>query len=215
VALPRLNYDQLRSRYANSSQSSETGRFTALLLDQPLSRRFDLIRLILPQARRVSIALGKETRNYTSEVEQQARLHQLQLQQELVLDEDDLLDILNDILVDSDALLGLLDPVVFNRANSRNILLTAYRWRVPIFGISPAYVRAGALAAVYTQPEQIGWQIAETLVESRKNGGMSSLPEYLYPKYFEVTVNYQVAESMGLQIEREAKLKRELMASED
>ena len=97
----------------------------------------------------------------------------------------------------------------FNRASARNVLLSVHRWRVPLFGISAAYVRAGALAAVYSTPRQIGRQLAEALAAIAPDGPIE-LPAPRYPKYFELGVNYRVAEALGLAVADEAALQRAL-----
>ena len=209
-AIPRLNYDELRSRYEQHGNNTQLGSFNALLLDQPIARRLDLIQQIIPGVKRISLVMGERNRDYAAEIQKEVKKRRLQLQTGLVTSESELISTLDRTLDHSDVMLGLLDPLVFNRANSRNILLTAYRWRVPLVGISPSYVRAGALASVYSSAEQLGWQLAETIVRYQNEGG-KALPDYQFPNYFKVAVNYQVAESMGLQIKDENSLKQALM----
>ena len=109
------------------------------------------------------------------------------------------------VLDKTDVMLGLVDPIVFNRTSARNVLLTAYRWKVPLVGISPAYVRSGAIAAVYSTPAQLGAQVSEIIRDTIHENGQA-IPTIQYPKYFRVAVNYQVAESMGLYIASEDEL---------
>lgn len=215
TAIPRLNYDELRSRYATNSEHTQLGGFNALLLDQPIARRLDLIQQIIPGVKRISLVLGEHNQNYAAEIQREVDKRRLQLQTGLVNSESELISTLDRTLEQSDVMLGLLDPLVFNRSNSRNILLTAYRWRVPLVGISPAYVRAGALASVYSSAEQLGWQLAETIVRYHNAGGKEALPDYQFPNYFKVAVNYQVAQSMGLHIKDENSLKQSLMSYQE
>jgi len=214
VAIPRLNYDELASQYAADPAADQPLRFGALLLDQPLARRFDLVQAVVPNAKTVSIALGPANEHLIDEIKSEADKRGLRLRTDLVTQESELIETLDLILEQSDAMLGLLDPLVFNRATSRNVLLTAYRWRVPLIGISPAYVRAGALAAVHSTPEQIGRQLAEMLVSFERSGG-AELPAYKYPDYFDVAINYQVAASMGLHIDDEDTIKALLLQQQE
>jgi hypothetical protein len=46
--------------------------------------------------------------------------------------------------------------VVFNSQTAGSILTAAYRRQVPLTGFSPAYVKAGALLALYSTPAQVG-----------------------------------------------------------
>jgi ABC-type uncharacterized transport system substrate-binding protein len=209
VAIPKISYDELVRRYDKDISTGRRGGFSAIYLDQPLERRFALIRQILPNARRVAIALGPGTVEYENEIRVEAERHKFDLQIGEVSDEKKLIHMLDRILDKSDVMLGLVDPLVFSRASARNILLTAYRWKVPLIGISPAYVRAGALSAVYSTPSQIGRQLAGT-IEKFLNNRKKSFPRPQYPEYFSVSVNYQVAESMGIHVADEKTLEQRL-----
>jgi ABC-type uncharacterized transport system substrate-binding protein len=103
----------------------------------------------------------------------------------------------------------LPDPLVFNKGTVQSLLLTTYRYQDPVIGFSQAYVKAGALAAVYSSPEQIGRQTGEALVRVLA-GRALLLPLPEYPKYFSVSVNYQVARSLGLSVGDEALIYQKL-----
>ena len=96
------------------------------------------------------------------------------------------------MLNDSDVLIALPDPIVFNLRTTRNILLSTYRKRVPVIGFSKSYVKAGALAAIYSTPEFIGKQTGEIItdlaVKSSLNNKLLPLP-HSHSKYFTISVN--------------------------
>ncbi|MDO9189477.1 MAG: ABC transporter substrate binding protein, partial [Sulfurimicrobium sp.] len=113
------------------------------------------------------------------------------------------------VLADSDVLLAVPDPLVFNKGTVQSLLLTTYRYQDPVIGFSHAYVKAGALASVHTMPEQVGRQAADVILRT-----LGSRPAWLpppeNPKYFSVSVNYQVARSLGLSIGDETVLLQKL-----
>jgi ABC-type uncharacterized transport system substrate-binding protein len=115
------------------------------------------------------------------------------------------------LLAETDVLLALPDPVVFNSGTIQNILLTTYRAQQPLFGFSPAYVRAGAIAAVYSTPRQLAAQTAEAA--GRALSG-AALPRPSHPKKFSVAVNPTVARSLGLTVDDEATLAARLQRTE-
>jgi putative ABC transport system substrate-binding protein len=209
VAVPRITYDELLQRYSNRIINNNNRNFSAIYLDQPYSRRFTLIQQLIPHAKNIAVILGPSSEKYLPEIEKSAKRHGFQLISAVVTHESQIISSLDRILERSHVMLGIVDPLVFNRISARNILLTAYRWRVPLIGISPAYVRAGALASVYTTPEQIGRQLAESL-KQYVQGNKNILPAPSYPKYFDVAVNYQVAEFLGIHAKSEETLKQEL-----
>ena len=114
---------------------------------------------------------------------------------------------LSDLLDESEVLFVLPDATVYNSDTIRNILLETYRKQVPMVGLSPGYVRAGALCAVYSTPQQIAKQAADAIEQFATSG---KLPASQYPTDFDVSVNTQVARSLGLVIKDAEKLRTEI-----
>lgn len=205
--IPKAAYANLK-KLANGRQSP----FSAIYLDQPLSRRFALIAEALPGRKKVGVVLGPDSAGELRALQNAARERGLSLVSERIADGDDLLPALKRVLGESEVLLAVPDPLVFNKATAQSILLTSYRAQNPLVGYSQAYVNAGALLAVYSTPAQIGQQAAELLLQLPHNSGVS-LPAPQYPKYFSVGVNLQVARSMGIAVEPESVLLERLKAT--
>lgn len=180
-----------------ASQKGRKFSRSTILLDQPSTRHMGLIREILPNKNMVSVVLGPDTRFLKTELTSAAKQKGIRIRIETMGYAQHLIDPLNRALEDTDAFMAVADNVVSNRQTVQNLLLTTYRQKVPVIGYSRAYVRAGALAAVYSTPEQIGKQAGELAAELVK-GGRWSLPASLYPKYFSVDVNRDVARSLGI-----------------
>ena len=207
VLIPRVSFEQIKQQAAGNG--ARPGDFSAIYLDQPLGRRLDLIRLVLPRARRVGVLLGPHTGKQEPDLMAAAEARKFQVHIRSITEADNLVAALEPVLKTSDVMLGVVDPLVFSPGNIQNILLTAYRYRVPLIGVSPAYVKAGALAAVYSTPAQIGRQLAEMLgpLTSRP---VIKLPAPLYPKYFSVAANYRVAQSLDIDLDDEESLEHKL-----
>ena len=192
--LPRASFERVLR---------ETGRrmgatFTALYLNQPLGRQLDLMRLALPQARRVGVLLGPDSQSNAPMLESAAQARGLQLVSAAVKPDELVFNGLKKILGESDLLLAMADPHVYNSNSIQNILLASFRAQVPMLAFSPAYVRAGALMAVYSTPAQIGQQ-AGMLARGLLQGQPLGVPQY--PLQFEVSVNEHVARSLGLKLD--------------
>lgn len=181
----------------------DTGRRTgatlsALYLNQPLGRQLDLMRLALPQARRVGVLWGADSLPQEALLESAAQARGIKVVGVPVKPEEPVFNGLKKILDESDLLLALADPQIYNSSSIQNILLASFRAQVPMLAFSPAYVRAGALMAVYSTPAQIGQQ-AGLLARGVLQGQPLGVPQY--PLQFEVSVNEHVARSLGLQLE--------------
>lgn len=199
--LPRASFE----RVLRDSGRRASGQFTALYLNQPLTRQLDLARLALPQARRVGVLLGSESVAQQPQLEDVAVARNLKLVSARVRPQEPVFNDLKKILDEVDVLLALADPQIYNSSSIQNILLTSFRAQVPMLAFSPAYVRAGALLAVYSTPAQIGQQ-AGAMARGFFQGRPLGLPQY--PQDFSISVNEHVARSLGLSLEPQALAER-------
>lgn len=183
----------------------QAGSLSAVFLDQPPARQLDLIRLALPAARNVGILVGGESKGHFVALDKAAKERGMQLETSQVGAEG-LFPALQRVLAGAEVLLALPDPAVFNSQTAANILMAAYRRHVPLIGFSPAYVKAGALLALYSTPLQVGARGGEVLVQ-----GMAErlLPSPQWPREFAVAVNQDVARSLGLVLD-ESRLSEQL-----
>lgn len=187
-----------RASYAASRRASTDPKrkISAILLDQPIRRQLLLTRLLLGSSQRIGVPLGPDNRAIDSNLQQAAEALSLPLITTNINNPDKLMRELSRLLDQSDVLLALPDSLIFNRRTLRNILLSTYRRRIPVIGFSHAYVRAGALAAAYSTPGQIGQQTGEALLALARHGDHRLLGE-APPRYFSVAINKQVARSFG------------------
>lgn len=191
--LPRSVFETQRSRMP--------GPATAVVLDQPLARQLALLRYAFPQMRRIGVLLGPDSQQHQAGLEKAAQEQGLQLGIYRVEGEATLYPALQRVLDESDLLLAIPDAAVYNGGSVQNVLLAAYRQKVPLMGFSPAYVRAGALLALYSTPNQIGTQTAR-LVRTVLSG--AAVPAMQYPTDFTVGVNANVARSLGFRLSEDA-----------
>lgn len=170
-------------------------RMSALFLDQPLQRQLDLIKVVLPAATTLGVVFGPSTQGQFEALRTIVASRGLALVREVAMRDTELYPALQSVLSASDVFLPLPDPQIINVATAQNVLLTSFRFRVPVVGYSSAYVRAGALAAVHSTTRQIGQEAAQI---ARQVLRTTLLPPAKYPRYFSVAVNRQLAASLGL-----------------
>jgi ABC-type uncharacterized transport system substrate-binding protein len=196
--LPRSSFE----RVLRASGRKASARFNVLELDQPLQRQLALIRLALPKARRLAVLWGPDSLLKAAVLRSLASSQGLTLQEARLEEETSLFAALQSVLDGSDVLLAFADPLVFNSSSIQNILLTTIRAQVPLVAFSPAYVRAGALLAVYSTPPQVGNQAAQWVLGVLANRVLPELA--LEPLDFEISVNEQVAGVLGLSFDVKA-----------
>lgn len=184
----------------------------AVVLEQPLSRQFRLVRNAFPRASRVGVVVGRKNADALGMLQAAAEAENLALIGAVAESEPALVGTLGQVLKDADLLLAVPDAEVFNRNTVQSVLMTTYRYRDPVVGYSKALSRAGALVSLYSSPEQVGRQAGE-IAARVLNGGR--LPGMLWPKYFSVSVNEHVARSLGVDAPSEEALLNALGGGND
>lgn len=198
---------QLRAQYPPE-------RLSAIVLDQPIARHLALVRAALPDTSRVAMLLGPETMLFEEEFARASAAYQIQPQTRRITSSEELLPALDKLLEPSDALLTLPDPIASSPTTARSILLSSYRLRRPVFAYSRAYVEAGALAAVFSSPEDIARDLGDWLRTQPVEVRPVKLPEARGPATFDIAVNRQVARSLNLNIADDGTLLSRLRAED-
>lgn len=195
------------------TQFSENGRNSGVVvLEQPFSRQFRLLRTAFPEARKVGVVLGRANTGQLGEMEKAAAAQDFNLVSAIAESESALVATLGQVLADSDLLLAVPDAHVLNRNTVQSVLMTTYRYRDPVVGYSNALTRAGALISLYSTPAQIGRQTGE--IASRALAG-AKIPALQWPKYFSVSINGHVARSLGIEVQDEETLLRKMGGDND
>ena len=195
---------------ANSKR--ELGNFSAIVLDQPYWRQLALIKAVLPETKKVGVLLGSASSQYLEVLRDEADELGLTLVDENVSNEADLITKLKKLLDSTEAMLAIPDRSIYSRETAESILLTSYRHQKPMFGYSQSYVKAGALASVYSNTKQLAKQAVEIAIQSQ--AASNQLPSPQIPKYFSVAVNQQVAHSLNIAITDEDAIYKKMLALE-
>lgn len=173
-------------------------RSTAVLLDQPLTRYAELLRRSMPERKRVGVVFGPSSSSLRPALAEALASRGFQLVDASVPagpSSDAVFPALSSVLQASDVLLALPDAQVVNAMSLQNMLIAAYRQRIPMVSYSAAHVRAGATLAVHTTPAQAAQQTVGVL---RRMLSGRPMPVVQLAETFEVVVNDQVARSLGL-----------------
>ena len=195
-----------RTRYDN--------KIGAIYIDQPLERHLLFSELVLPDISRFSIIISENNKHTINKLNS---LNNNNYRIAILKYSDNVLSTLSYILNESDALIAVPDPVIFNLRTTRSILLSTYRKRVPLIGFSESYAKAGAFAALYSTPELIGKQTGEVISLFIKRASSKSDPFFLpqlHAKYFSITINKNVARSLGIPILDAKTLEKDLLEIE-
>lgn len=201
---------------AEKGVSSAT-TLAAIQFEQPLPRMLNLSALVettmrRDQAKIVGVLASPLLLKRVVALETLANERKLRLRTEVVDSEMAVGPAVARLVEQSNLILALPDPLVHTANTVQPILLLSYRSGVPVIAYSAAYLRAGATVALYSTPEQIARQAAETINAMRSGKPVPALQE---PRYFTVGTNTAVARSLSLDIPSPAVLEERLRSMKE
>ena len=200
----RISRLQARQRMGNTHPA----KISLLWSDPPLERQLHLIASILPQAHRIGVLYGADSEFLLRELMQFAKPMGLEIVPQRWNNTNDS-RALQTLFKNSDVLLGLDDPQLYNPKTAKNLLLSSYAQQLPLVGPNAGFVRAGSLASTYSdQPDWLA--VLDRLLDHAP----ANWPQTLYPEHFKVVGNPQVARSLGIEQVDEAAVAARLAEGE-
>lgn len=190
----------------------ERKKISAVFIDQPPGRSLALVAAAFPYAHRVGLVVSPENAGVAKALAQEALRRKLRLNLEIVESAEDVATALRRVLADSDVLLLVPDAIAINSGNAQNVLLTTYRYRVPVVGFSEGLSNAGAVASVYSSPAQIGQQGAQFALRMDDAG---ELPAAQHAAESSLAFNLYVARSLGVEVQNESEIRRKMKVGND
>ncbi len=178
----------------------------SILLDQPLHRYISFIKHLLG-TKKIALIKRKISQISNNNLDQLSSVLDVEIDQKLFESGDNPINLVRELLIKNDVLLSLPDPEIYNRKSLKGILLTSYRQNKPLISYSPAHVKSGALAAIFSSPEKIGNQIAELLNNFLEHKTFQAAKFY-YAAEFEIKINQRVGKSLGLKLTDKKQLLR-------
>lgn len=185
----RINRVQAQQRWPHQRPAF----LTLLWSDPPPARQLRLIHYLLPKARRVGVLYSERSQFLLDELRPVARRLGLEIVPQAWNGPRDS-RALQQVLADSDVLLGLDDPELYNALTAKNLLLSSYSRQLALIGPTAGFVRAGALASTFS--DQTDWlAVLDRLLDQPT----AQWPRSLYPGQFGVSGNQRVAHTLGLE----------------
>jgi ABC-type uncharacterized transport system substrate-binding protein len=175
---------------------------TGVTTDVPLNQQIKLIAEALPRARNVGILYRSDAPE--SKGIPAALTHWIpdgwSVQAVAVNEFPSVADAI-DALIEKhvDVIWTAPDAKIFDNAAVRTLLLAAVRAKIPVWGFSTAFVRAGALLGVGVEPAAQGKQAADLVVDALSEHPPVS-ERALAPQEFQIAVNLIVARQLDLEV---------------
>jgi putative ABC transport system substrate-binding protein len=184
---------------------------TGVSLEFPLDTQFQWIRKFLPAARTVGVLYnpGENQRRITAATQAAARSG-LRLETYEVHAPRDIPPALESLGKRIDVLWTVVDSLILAPETAKDILLFSFRNRIPVVGLSPAWVRSGALYALEWDHTEMGAQCGEIVQKILQGARAGSIP-VAAPRKVLYSVNQRIATHLKIDIpERLAREAREV-----
>lgn len=204
VMIPKSGHKKLLKDFPRRENSP---LFSSVYLDQPFERQLSLIAAAFPERSRVGILFDNPPPDDLNALREKTAEYGLKLYEQEVGVHASVFDAVQKVLSNSDLLLALPVPSVYNSSTLRNILVSTYQAEIPLVGFSSAYVKAGAICAVFSTPAQFASQTSLTIRKFIETG---NLPPAQYPKFYEVAVNDRVALSLKINMKSHEEILRRM-----
>lgn len=181
-----------------NSQADDT-RLSAIYMDVSLQRMVALIRERLPDVQAVGIVSGDgrylERERGRGDVPDARHDGLVEYQ---VDREHDMVEVFSRAGRETQAILAIPDPSIYNRDTIVRIMLTTYRSGTPLIGYSESMNRAGALMSVFASPEMLGEEAGRMIASAFQEGRWR--PVRHHTERHTVVINQQVARSLSIRV---------------
>lgn len=191
VMIPSTKYADLLAKHTRNRLVS------AIYIDQPLSRQVELLYSALPESKNIGVLYSLDSPINIKQLHNELARHGLNLIAKQMQNKGAMYSDLEDVLARGDVLLAIPDNTIYSSSNIRNILMSSYRQRIPLVGLSQAYVNAGALCSIFSTPEQFAAQASVIAISFAQT---QHLPDPQPPKLYTIAVNQDVARSLDITI---------------
>lgn len=188
------------SRIVNSF-ASPGGNVTGASLDIPEETQFSYILKVVPSTKRVGVLYNsKETGMVIERARAAAARSGLQLTTVEVDDETDLPKAMEWLLERIDVLWSVADGTVLSTPVAQKLIMEAIRYKIPFMGLSPSFVKAGALFSLKWDDADVGRQAGEAAIKVISGHEEISGISVTTPRNLSISINMNTARSIGIKI---------------
>ncbi len=183
----------------------KSSRLAGVVLDIPIKTQVIWIKKVLPDAKNIGILYSNENiENYIQRFSDYLKTSCTIcfLRTKKVLSIGNIVDNLKVLNQKMDILVGVYDSFIYNQRTIRQILLFTLRNRVPFMGVSPQYVKAGALFSISADFKDQGNQAAE-LVQMVIDGKKPFDIPLRYPNEIILSINRNTVKRLDIKLSEE------------
>lgn len=168
-----------------------------LYMTQSYCKQLQLINSLNMEWKTVSLLVNDKKPVNSNTMESCALKNNLNIYKENTSGSKYLKSNIKNALNNSDVLLALPNKDIYNSKTVKNILLTSYRYRIPVIAFSKSFADAGALASIYSNKDSIA-KSASNIVFRYFENNQNFNKSINHPKTYDIRINKQVFRALGL-----------------
>jgi putative tryptophan/tyrosine transport system substrate-binding protein len=166
----------------------------------PLEVQFEKLHEAMPKARKFGVLFNPEKSGaLVAEAGAVVEAMGLELVALPVTTDAEILAAVEQLEGKVDLLWSVADPTILTPPIVRFILLNTLRHKIPFIGLSPSYVRAGALLSFSCDYQDVGRQAAEQALQVLRGNAPDQLP-ITFPRSVSTHLNLNTADKLEIEI---------------
>ncbi len=178
-----------------SSQNNLTGAS----LDIPVKIQLEKFKLIVPRLEKLGVLFTPDSKQVIMEAKGVCQDIGIELFPELIHSEKEIPGAVEALAREVDGLWAVADTVIFTPQSTQYILLYTLRNGVPFMGLSPSFVKAGALFTLACDHKDVGRQTGELALRVLSGEEPSQVPVTI-PRMIYLCLNLRTADQIDLKI---------------
>jgi putative ABC transport system substrate-binding protein len=178
-----------------SSQNNLTGAS----LDIPVKIQLEKFKLIVPRLEKLGVLFTPDSKQVIMEAKGVCLDIGIELLPELIHSEKEIPGAVEALAREVDGLWAVADTVIFSPQSTQYILLYTLRNGVPFMGLSPSFVKAGALFTLACDHKDVGRQAGELALRVLSGEEPSQVPVTI-PRMIYLCLNLRTAEQIDVKI---------------
>lgn len=188
-------------RRSLEAMREEHVNLAGVAMEIPVATQFAELKRILPGVRRIGVMFNPAiSGSQIDEAGEAALALGLQLVPFAISDENDLVAWTGSMSKEIDVLWSVPDSTVFSTQGLKHVLLETLRHRVPFVGLSPSFVKAGALLAFSTEYRDLGGQAAQQSLEILDGRPAAEMP-LAVPRRVKLSINMNTAKRIRVEFD--------------
>lgn len=199
VLITENSFSTLARKYYGSIDAAFAARVSSICLEQPITRSIQLAKLLIPDVSDIGLMLGPASTQRKGWLKEHISNSGMNSDFVEISAKDNPIHKIEPVLSRSDVFIPLSDSRLINIATAKWILHLSYRHKVPVIAFSKSYLKAGALAAIYSSPSDVARDTAEWLL----NVGELEAGGLYKPNHYSLNFNQSVAANLKIKLKAE------------